>query len=106
MELLHTLTPFILLVVSVGVGIIGWFIKDLRSDLGKRLDKMEADIDKLETARSADQKWMYEHCVVKEVFYMSVGESKALVGKIFDELKEVNRLVNQQIGAMNVKGER
>lgn len=110
-ETLRVITPFVTLALAIGVGVIGWFVRrfidetkdcftDLKADIGKRLDKVETDIEKLETARAADQKYLYEHCVHKEVFYMTIGETKGLIGKIFDELTEVNRLVNRTIGSL------
>lgn len=113
LEIFQIVTPYVTLVLAVGVGAIGWFVRrlieetqanfaDLKYDLGKRIEKVEVDIEKLESARSADQKYLYEHCVQKEVFYMTVGETKGLIGKVFDELKEVNRLVNQTIGGLNL----
>ncbi len=121
MEQFRALTPFITLFLAVGLAIIGWFIRELirdsrenfanlRSDLGARLDKMEADIDKLEgkvemdiktieASRALDQKWVYENFIEKELYFRTVGEIKGLISKIFEEIKEVNRQVNQQIGA-------
>ena len=111
-ETFRVITPFITLALAIGVGIIGWFVRrfidetknyftGLKIDINKRLDKVEIDIEKLEAARAADQKYLYEHCVHKEVFYMTIGETKGLIGKIFDELTEVNRLVNRTIGALS-----
>ena len=113
-ETLRTITPFITLALAIGVGAIGWFVRrlvdetnnnfcELKKDLSRRLDKVEINLEKIELARAVDQKYLYEHCVHKEVFYMTVGETKELIGKIFDELKEVNRLVNRTIGAFKRK---
>ena len=110
-ETFRVLTPFITLSLAIGVGAIGWFVRrfidetkscltDLKIDISKQLDKVEADIEKIETARASDQKYLYEHCLQKEVFYMTIGETKGLIGKIFDELTEVNRLVNRTIGSL------
>lgn len=121
MELFRALTPFITLFLAIGLAIIGWFIRELirdsrenfaslRSDLGARLDKMEADIDKLEgkvemdiktieASRALDQKWVYENFIEKELYFRTIGEIKGLISKIFEEIKELNRQVNQQIGA-------
>ncbi len=113
-EIFRALTPYITLALVIGVGATGWFVRrlitdtaahfaDLKEDMGRRLDKVEEDIQALETARLADQKYLHEKFVTSQVFYMSVGETKALVSKIFDELKEVNRLVNQTLGSMQSK---
>lgn len=121
MEQFRALTPFITLFLAVGLAVIGWFIRELirdsrenfanlRSDLSARLDKMEADIDKLEgkvemdiktieASRALDQKWAYENFIEKELYFRTIGEIKGLISKIFEEIKEVNRQVNQQIGA-------
>lgn len=121
MELFRALTPFITLFLAIGLAIIGWFIRELirdsrenfaslRSDIGARLDKMEADIDKLEgkvemdiktieASRALDQKWVYENFIEKELYFRTIGEIKGLISKIFEEIKELNRQVNQQIGA-------
>lgn len=125
MDLFHTLTPFITLGLTVGMGAIGWFVRqlindsrenfaDLKKDLGTRIDKVESDIDRLEgkvemdiktieAGRALDQKWVYENFIEKELYFRTIGEIKGLISKIFEEIKEVNRQVNQQIGA-NRKG--
>lgn len=121
MELFHTLTPFITLGLTLGMGAIGWFVRqlindnrdnfaDLKRDLGTRIDKVESDIDRLEgkmemdiksieAGRALDQKWVYESFIEKELYFRTIGEIKGLIAKIFEEIKEVNRQVNQQIGA-------
>lgn len=115
LDLFRALTPYFTFALAIGVGVIAWFIRrlidetkvqfaELKSDLCKRIDRVEEDIEKLERARQADQKYVYENCVQKEIFYMTVGETKGLMGKIFDELKAVNRLIHQTIGALTPWG--
>ncbi len=115
-ELFRAVTPYITLVLALGVAATGWFVRrlveetqknfaELKSDLRYRIEKVETQIDKLEAARLADQKYLHENYVSSQVFYLSVGETKALISKIFDELKEVNRMVNQTVGAISIDAE-
>ena len=95
LEIFKSVTPFIILLMMIGVWVIGWLVRRLISDssvhfsdlkkelkhkidqrsweLEKRIDKLECDLEKLKASRLVDQKYLYEQVVLKEVFYRTVG---------------------------------
>jgi len=111
-EIFRAITPYITLVLMVGVWVVGWLIRRLIADssahfadlkkelkhkidqrsweLEKRIDKLESDLEKLEASRLADQKYLYEQFVSKEGFYRTVGKTERSLGRIF---KLINRLL-------------
>ena len=119
LEIFRTVTPFITLLLMIGVWIIGWLVKrlitessqnysdlkkelkhkiDQRSwELEKRMDKLERDLEKLEASRLADQKYLYEQFVSKEGFYRAVGKTESSIGRIFKLIHQLNRAVHQSI---------
>jgi len=122
MEIFRAVTPFVTLLLMVGVWVIGWLIKrliaessqhfaDLKKELKhkidqasweleKRIDKLERDLEKLEASRLADQKYLYEQFVPKEGFYRAVGKTESSIGRIFKLINQLNRTVHQAIGAL------
>ena len=119
LEIFRAVTPFITLLLMIGVWIIGWLVKrlitessqnysdlkkelkhkiDQRSwELEKRMDKLERDLEKLEASRLADQKYLYEQFVSKEGFYRTVGKTESSIGRIFKLIHQLNRAVHQSI---------
>ena len=123
LELFRTLTPFITLLLMVGVWVIGWLVRRLIADssqhfsdlkkelkhkidqrsweLEKRIDKLERDLQKLEASRLADQKYLYEQFVPKEGFYRSISKTESAIGRIFKLIHQLNRTVHQSIALRN-----
>jgi hypothetical protein len=108
LELFRALTPWISLLILLGLGTIGWLIRWLLSenlvrfrDLKENLEVIENSLRVLERARHDDQKYVFEQYVDKKVFYVSVGKNEALIGRIFKQLNELAKSVNQIIGALN-----
>jgi C4-dicarboxylate-specific signal transduction histidine kinase len=119
LEIFRAVTPFITLLLMIGVWMIGWLVKrliaessqhfsdlkkelkhkiDQRSwELEKRMDKLERDLEKLEASRLADQKYLYEQFVSKEGFYRTVGKTESSIGRIFKLINQLNRTVHQSI---------
>ena len=117
LELFRTLTPFITLLLMVGVWVIGWLVRRLIADssqhfsdlkkelkhkidqrsweLEKRIDKLERDLQKLEASRLADQKYLYEQFVPKEGFYRSISKTESAIGRIFKLINELNKTVHR-----------
>lgn len=118
------ITPYITLLLMVGVWVIGWLIKKLIAENGrhfaelktelkakideqgaeleKRIDKLERDLEQLERSRLADHKYLYEQFVHKDSFHRSMGRTESAIGRIFKQLNELSRVVNRNIGqAMN-----
>ena len=105
LETFRAVTPFITLLLMIGVWVIGWLVRRLIADssqhfsdlkkelkhkidqrsweLEKRIDKLERDLEKLEASRLADQKYLYEQFVSKEGFYRTVGKTESSIGRIF-----------------------
>jgi hypothetical protein len=120
LEIFRTVTPFITLLLMVGVWVIGWLVKRLIADnsqhfsdltkelkhkidqrsweLEKRMDKLERDLEKLEASRLVDQKYLYEQFVSKEGFYRTVGKTESSIGRIFKLINELNRTVSSPEG--------
>ena len=110
-------TPFITLLLMIGVWVIGWLVRRLIADsylhfadlkkelkhkidqrsweLEKRMDKLERDLEKLEASRLADQKYLYEQFVPKEGFYRTVGKTESSIGRIFKLINELNKTVHR-----------
>ena len=117
LEIFRAVTPFITLVLMIGVWVVGWLVRrliaessqnfadlkkelkhkiDQRSwELEKRMDKLERDLEKLETSRLADQKYLYEQFVPKEGFYRTVGKTESSIGRIFKLINQLNQTVHQ-----------
>ncbi|PIQ96534.1 MAG: hypothetical protein COV67_08975 [Nitrospinae bacterium CG11_big_fil_rev_8_21_14_0_20_56_8] len=109
-ESFQALTPYINLLLVLGVGIIGWFLRwmvaqNLRhlTEIRTEILKIENDVKELERHRQTDLKYMYEHYVNKEAFYVAVGKTEGLISRIFDQLNELSRSVNRVIGVIDVR---
>lgn len=121
LELFRALTPFITLALVFGMGMVSWLIKrligenvlhfhDLKKELKdkieqksrifeKRIDKVEQEIEKLESSRHVDQRYLYERFVSKENFYLSFEKTERSINEIFKQIYELGRMVNQTLGA-------
>jgi hypothetical protein len=117
LELLRAVTPFITLLLMIGVWVIGWLVKRLIADssrhfadlkkelkhnidqrsweLEKRMDKLERDLEKLEASRLVDQKYLYEQFVPKEGFYRTVGKTESSIGRIFKLIDDLNKSIHR-----------
>jgi len=117
LEIFRAVTPFITLLLMIGVWVIGWLVRRLIADshlhfadlkkelkhkidqrsweLEKRMDKLERDLEKLEASRLVDQKYLYEQFVSKEGFYRTVGKTESSIGRIFKLINQLNRTVHQ-----------
>lgn len=121
LELFRALTPFITLALVFGMGMVSWLIKrligenvlhfhDLKKELKdkieqksrifeKRIDKVEQQIENLESSRHVDQRYLYERFVSKENFYLSFEKTERSINEIFKQIYELGRMVNQTLGA-------
>ena len=126
-EIFRAATPFITLLLMIGVWVIGWLVKRLIADsylhfadlkkelkhkidqrsweLEKRMDKLERDLEKLEASRLADQKYLYEQFVPKEGFYRTVGKTESSIGRIFKLINELNKTVHRLPSRGPITGE-
>jgi len=117
LEIFRTVTPFITLLLMIGVWVIGWLVKRLMAESGqhfddlkkelkhkidqrsweleRRMDKLERDLEKLEASRLVDQKYLYEQFVSKEGFYRTVGKTESSIGRIFKLINELNKTVHR-----------
>ena len=120
-DIFQAVTPYVTLVLMVGVWIIGWLVKrliaessqhfadlkkelkhkiDQRSwELEKRMDKLERNLEKLETSRLADQKYLYEQFIPKEGFYRAVCKTESSIGRIFKLIHQLHQTVHQLVAA-------
>jgi len=110
-ELFRAVTPYITFLLVIVVGLIGFFLKWLlhlnernHRQLQDKIATLEQETRDLDKKRQADLKYMYEEYVSKESFYLAVGKMDGLISRIFDQLNELNRSVNQVIGALNIHG--
>lgn len=121
LEIFRALTPFITLALVFGMGMVSWLIKrligenvlhfhDLKKELKdkieqksrifeKRIDKVEQEIEKLESSRHVDQRYLYERFVSKENYYLSFEKTERSINEIFKQIYELGRMVNQILGA-------
>ncbi|MGP0566287.1 MULTISPECIES: hypothetical protein [unclassified Nitrospina] len=121
LSFLQILTPYITLLLTAGIWVVGWLMKKLIAEndrhflevktelkakiderggvLEKRIDKLERDLELLERSRLADHKYLYEQFVHKDGFHRTVGRTESAIGRIFKQLNELNRVVNRNIGA-------
>ena len=119
LEMFRAVTPFITLLLMIGVWVIGWLVRRLISEssqhfidlknelkhkidqrsweLEKRMDKLERDLEKLEASRLVDQKYLYEQFVSKEGFYRTVGKTESSIGRIFKLIHQLNKMIHQTI---------
>lgn len=120
LEIFRALTPFITLALVFGMGMVSWLIKrligenvlhfhDLKKELKdkieqksrifeKRIDKVEQEIEKLESSRHVDQRYLYERFVSKENYYLSFEKTERSINEIFKQIYELGRMVNQILG--------
>ncbi len=108
LELFRTLTPWMTLLAILILGIVGWFVRWMIGENNRRLNEfkqnqedMENIIRELERARQDDQKYIFEQYVDKKAFYIAVGKTEGLITRIFKQLNELNKSVNQIVGALN-----
>lgn len=121
LDIFRAITPFITLLLMIGVWTIGWLVKRLISEssqhfddlkkelkhkidqrsweLEKRMDKLERDLEKLEASRLVDQKYLYEQFVPKEGFYRTVSKTESAIGRIFKLINELNKTIHRNIPA-------
>ncbi len=108
LDLFRALTPWISLLLLLGLGTISWLIRwmlaeNLRRfrDFKENLEEIEGSIRDFERIRQDDQKYQFEQYVDKKAFYVAVGKNEALTGRIFKQLNELAKSVNQIVGALN-----
>jgi len=108
LELFRALTPWISLLLLLGLGTISWLIRlmlaeNLRRflDFKENLEDIESSLRELERIRQDDQKYQFEQYVDKKAFYVAVGKNEALISRIFKQLNELAKSVNQIVGALN-----
>ena len=70
-------------------------------DFKENLEDIESSLRDLERVRQDDQKHLFEQCVDKKAFYVAVGKNEALLSRIFKQLNEFAKSVNQIVGALN-----
>ncbi len=120
LELFRAMTPFLTLGLVFGMGFVSWLVKklivengrhflDLKKELKdkidqksrffeKGIDRLERDIEKMESSRQTDQKYFDERFMSKENFYLSFEKTERSINEIFKQIYELGRLVNQNIG--------
>ncbi len=108
LNLFQAITPWVSLLLLLGLGTIGWLIRwmlaeNLRRflDFKENLEEIEGSLRDLERIRQDDQKYLFEQYVDKKAFYVAVGKNEALIGRIFKQLNELAKSVNQIVGALN-----
>lgn len=124
LELFRALTPFLTLGLVFGVGFVSWLIRrlinesarhffELKKELKdkidqksrifeKRIDRLERDIEKIESAYHRDQKYFDERFMTKENFYLSFEKTERSINEIFKQIYELGRMVNQNIGVKRI----
>ena len=108
LELFRVLTPWFSLLLLLGLGTIGWLIRCMVAenfcrfhDFKENLEDIENSLRDLERVRQDDQKHLFEQYVDKKAFYVAVGKNEALISRIFKQLNELAKSVNQIVGALN-----
>ena len=108
LELFRALMPWISFPLLLGLGTIGWLIRwmlaeNLRRfrDFKENLEDIESSLRDLELVRQDDQKYLFEQYVDEKAFYVAVGRNEALISRIFKQLNELAKSVNQIVGALN-----
>lgn len=119
-ELFRAMTPFITLGLAFGMACVSWLVKRLIGENGrhfldltkelkdkidqksrifeKRIDRLERDIEKMESSRQIDQKYFDQRFMSKENFYLSFEKTERSINEIFKQIYELGRMVNQNIG--------
>jgi hypothetical protein len=110
LDIFRALTPWISLILLLGLGTISWLIRwmlaeNLRrfSEFNENLEDIESSLRDLERIRQDDQKYQFEQYVDKKAFYVAVGKNEALISRIFKQLNELAKSVNQIVGALNAR---
>ena len=108
LELFKTLTPWISFFILLTLGTVSWFVRLMISENNRRLSEFRQSLEdieniirELERTRQDDQKYIFEQYVDKKVFYIAVGKTEGLITRIFKQLNELNKSVNQIVGALN-----
>jgi hypothetical protein len=110
LDIFRALTPWVSLFLLLGLGTIGWLIRWMLADNVRRfhdfkenLETIECSLRDLERIRQDDQKYQFEQYVDKKAFYVAVGKNEAFIGRIFKQLNELAKSVNQIVGALNAR---
>ena len=108
LDFFRALTPWFSFFLLLGFGTIGWLIRWMLSenlrrfhDFKENIEDIESSIRDLERVRQEDQKYFFEQYVDKKAFYVAVGKNEALISRIFKQLNELAKSVNQIVGALN-----
>lgn len=108
LEIFRTLTPWTTFFSVITFGTFGWFVRWMIRENNERLNgfkqslsETENIIRELEKARQADQKYVFEQYVDKKAFYSAIGKTEKLIARIFKQLNDLNKSVNQIVGALN-----
>jgi hypothetical protein len=108
LDIFRALTPWVSFFLLLGLGTIGWLVKwmlaeNLRrfNDFKENLEDIEGSLRDLERVRQDDQKYQFQQYVDKKAFYVAIGKNEALISRIFKQLNELAKSVNQIVGALN-----
>lgn len=104
-EFFRAITPFITLGVMFVLGLVGWILKrslevtdnrlrELKSDLRLRMDRIDAALEKLESSRLEDQRNLHERFVSREWFSAFTGNSEMTLARVERQLQTLNRKFN------------
>ena len=108
LELFRALTPRITLLLLFVVGTIGWLLRWMLadnllrfSDFKKNIEDIEGLLRDIDRIRQDDQKYFLEQYVDLKAFYVAFEKNEALIIRIFKQLNELAKSVNQIVGALN-----
>jgi len=108
LEFFRTLTPWLTFLAILTLGTVGWFVRWMIGENNRRLNDFKQNLEDienilrdLERTRLDDQKYIFEQYVDKKAFYIAVGKTEGLIARIFKQLNELNKSVNQIVGALN-----
>ncbi len=94
--------PFVSLIISVFLAIIGWFLRQTIHDLKKELGDLRAELKAVDHNHQRDQRDLYREFVTKEEFLHFIGKTEGLIGKTFDQLRDLAAELNQTIAALKM----
>lgn len=85
-------------ILSAALGIIGYFLKDIRSTIKEKNKEQDLRIDKVEKEISDFKAALPRHYVLRDDFLRSVSNLDNKVDNISKEIGEINKNLNKLIG--------
>lgn len=87
--------PLILLAIGTAIGIIGFFLKDIRSSIKDKQNKQDQEIEKVRDDLNAFKASLPRHYVMRDDFIRAMTGLEMKVDRVSTEVSELNKNVTR-----------